>query len=208
MTPIADRVRLVDAPAVGWTVAGAFSNTRTQAAVVAPLWALCCYMLPGVRHFDRVAVVSIHRRGALPVDLVRACVIAVVWTVVASGVSVLVQLGTGMVIPSWVWLTPLLLLLPGVVVILRRPAAAGGGAFSDPPGEWIVALLAGRPGSCAMTRTFALINDTVPSNASIGVRAATERLAWLYEHRYGFHPVNPRRPLELVRPALTGATGE
>jgi hypothetical protein len=157
-------------------------------------------MLPGVRHFDRTAVVSIHRRGAPPVDLVRAAGIAVMWTVVASAGSVLVQFATGLVIPTWSWVTPLLLLVPGVVVMVRRPAAAGVATFRDPPGEWIIALLAGRAGSGAMTRAASLVNGTAPSSASIGARAGSERLAWLYEHRYGFHAPDPARPLELVRP--------
>ncbi|KOX07678.1 hypothetical protein ADK66_19035 [Micromonospora sp. NRRL B-16802] len=56
-------MRLIDAPAVGWTVACAFTTSRRQAIAVAPL---CSYMLPDVRHFGRTAVVNIHRRGEPP----------------------------------------------------------------------------------------------------------------------------------------------
>ncbi|MBO3086588.1 hypothetical protein [Cellulomonas fengjieae] len=52
-----------------------------------------------------------------------------------------------------------------------------------------------------MAGAAALVQNTVPATASIGVRAANNRLARLYQHQYGFQVGNADRPLELLRPA-------
>ena len=95
---------------------------------------------------------------------------------------------------------PFLICVPGAAVLLGRRRPPGGG-FGDPPGEWVIAMLAGRPGSNALPTVRRLIERMVPPDANVGVRAADERRARLFELRYGFRAPNPSRPLELIRDA-------
>jgi hypothetical protein len=198
-------VRIIDAPAVGWTLSNAFTPTRATACAAAPMWALAALVLPGFVQAGRGAVVlCVTRRSralvrwALSFARVFACLLVVV--VLCQAVAPLGGSVTANLVPV-VLLLIAAATLPGVVLTALQPGirARLRGHRVSSGAQWEVDMLAARPGASGLATATAYLASVIPPDASIGTHAATERHVRVYR-RYGFEQVDPADPLLLVRP--------